>query len=50
MKSKKIRVWMDHSIAYLIQLQTVLFEIQTIESEFIEDKRTALVKKHRIIN
>jgi hypothetical protein len=26
------------------------FEIKTIESEFIEDKRTALVKKHRIIN
>jgi hypothetical protein len=30
---------MDHSIAYLMEFTNSPFEIQTIESEFIEDKK-----------
>jgi hypothetical protein len=36
---KKLGVWMDHSIAYLMEFTNSPFEIQTIESEFIEGKK-----------
>jgi hypothetical protein len=42
MKSKKIRVWMDHSIAYLMEFTNSPLKFKTIESEFIEDKKNCL--------
>jgi stalled ribosome rescue protein Dom34 len=36
---KKLGIWMDHSIAYLMEFSTGAFEIKTIESEFKEQKK-----------
>lgn len=36
---KKLGIWMDHSIAYLMEFTASAFEIKTIESKFIEQKR-----------
>jgi hypothetical protein len=36
---KKLGVWMDHSIAYLMEFTSNPFEIKTIKSEFIESKK-----------
>ena len=36
---KKLGIWMDHSIAYLMEFTTSAFEIKTIESEFKEQKK-----------
>jgi hypothetical protein len=33
--TKKLGIWMDHSIAYLMELTSNPFEIKTIESKFI---------------
>jgi hypothetical protein len=35
---KKLGVWMDHSIAYLMEFTNNPFEIKTIESQFSRDK------------
>lgn len=36
---KKLGVWMDHSIAYLMEFTNNPFEIKTIESQLIRDKK-----------
>lgn len=36
---KKLGVWMDHSIAYLMEFTNNPFEIKTIESELTESKK-----------
>jgi stalled ribosome rescue protein Dom34 len=36
---KKLGIWMDHSIAYLMEFTTSAFEIKTIESEFHKQKK-----------
>ena len=36
----KISVWMDYSVAYLIEFPSVPFEIKTIESNFSEEQKT----------
>lgn len=38
-RAKKLGIWMDHSIAYLIEFTNNPFEIRTIESEFPENKK-----------
>lgn len=35
---KKLGVWMDHSIAYLMEFTNNPFEIKTIKSQFSRDK------------
>ncbi|CAM2946151.1 hypothetical protein [Flavobacterium frigoris] len=42
---KKLGVWMDHSIAYLMEFTNNPFEIKTIESEFIERKKEQSISK-----
>ncbi len=40
MKStKKLGIWMDHSIAYLMEFSSDPFEIKTIESKFTHQKK-----------
>lgn len=34
---KRLGIWMDHSIAYLIEVTNKHFEIKTIESEFTNE-------------
>lgn len=40
----KLGIWMDHSIAHLMEFTSNHFEIETIESEFSENKRTELLE------
>lgn len=37
--TKKLGIWMDHSIAYLMELTSNPFEIQTIESKFTHQQK-----------
>jgi hypothetical protein len=49
--TKKLGVWMDHSIAYLMEFTSNPFEIKTIESNFSnEDKMEALVKSESLMH
>lgn len=48
---KKLGIWMDHSIAYLIAFTSDAFETITIESEFTqEDKAKAFVKSESLMH
>ena len=40
---KKLGIWMDHSIAYLMEFTSSAFEIKTIESKFTEQKKLIAV-------
>ena len=40
----KLGIWMDHSIAHLMEFTSNHFEIETIESKFSETKRTELLE------
>ena len=42
---KKLGVWMDHSIAYLMEFTNNPFEIKTIESELTEDSNQLILSK-----
>jgi len=42
---KKLGIWMDHSIAYLMEFTTSAFEIKTIESRFSERKKLLTLSK-----
>lgn len=42
---KKLGVWMDHSIAYLMEFTNSPFEIKTIEAELTEDANQFIVSK-----
>lgn len=42
---KKLGVWMDHSIAYLMEFTNNPFEIKTIESELTEDNSQLILSK-----
>ncbi|MEZ7498576.1 hypothetical protein QO200_07465 [Flavobacterium sp. Arc3] len=42
---KKLGVWMDHSIAYLMEFTNNPFEIKTIESQFIEGKNELILSQ-----
>jgi len=42
---KKLGIWMDHSIAYLMEFTTSAFEIKTIESRFSEQKKLLTLSK-----
>ncbi|WP_367752643.1 hypothetical protein [Flavobacterium sp. WC2430] len=45
-KTKQLGIWMDHSLAYLMEFTTKPFEIQTIIHEFhLEDKATSKLEK-----
>jgi hypothetical protein len=49
--AKKIGIWMDHTIAYLIEFTSDAFETKTIESEFSkEDKAKALAKSESLMH
>jgi len=48
---RKLGVWMDHSIAHLMELTDKPFEIETIESEFDhEDKEESLTKGESLMH
>ncbi|MBC7845145.1 MAG: hypothetical protein H7Y10_01475 [Flavobacterium sp.] len=48
---KKLGVWMDHSIAYLIEFTSDSFKSITIESEFSrQDKIEALAKSESLMH
>lgn len=40
---KKLGIWMDHSIAYLMEFTASAFEIKTIESKLMEQKKLQTV-------
>ena len=40
----KLGIWMDHSIAHLMEFTSNHFEIETIESKFSETKRAELLE------
>lgn len=42
---KKLGVWMDHSIAYLMEFTNNPFEIKTIESELTENNNQLILSK-----
>jgi stalled ribosome rescue protein Dom34 len=42
---KKLGIWMDHSIAYLMEFTASAFEIKTIESKLMESKKLQTVSK-----
>lgn len=47
--SKKLGIWMDHSIAHIIEFTTMHFEIKTIESNFAnEAKNQSLTKNENL--
>jgi hypothetical protein len=49
--TKKLGVWMDHSIAYLMEFTSNPFEIKTIESNFSnQDKMKALAKSESLMH
>lgn len=43
--TKKLGIWMDHSIAYLMEFTSNPFEIKTIESTFTHQKKMAAFAK-----
>jgi stalled ribosome rescue protein Dom34 len=46
MKTKnKLGIWMDHSIAHLMEFTSNHFEIETIESKFTEKKKVKALTK-----
>jgi ADP-heptose:LPS heptosyltransferase len=45
---KKLGIWMDHSIAHLMEFTDEPFEVKTIESKFQERKRHALPNEEPI--
>jgi len=48
---RRIGIWMDHSIAHLIEFSNAPFEIQTIESTFTqEDKKESLSKSESVMH
>lgn len=48
---KKIGIWMDHSIAHLMEFTTKPFEINTIESKFTHaDKEESLTKSESLMH
>lgn len=48
---RKLGVWMDHSIAHLMELTDKPFEIKTIESEFNhQDKEESLAKGESLMH
>lgn len=49
--SKKLGIWMDHSIAYIIEFTTMHFEIKTIESNFANElKNQSLIKSENLMH
>lgn len=42
---KKIGIWMDHSIAHLMEFSTKPFEVNTIESKFTYADKKAILSK-----
>lgn len=49
--TNQLGLWMDDSVAYLMQFTTKPFEIQTIVSEFlIEEKKSTLFKSKESIS
>lgn len=42
---KKLGIWMDHSIAYLMEFTSSPFEIKTIESKFSVDEKKLKTSK-----
>ena len=44
-KAKKLGIWMDHSIAHIIEFKDQWYELKTIESNFThQDKVESLAK------
>jgi stalled ribosome rescue protein Dom34 len=43
--TKKLGIWMDHSIAHLMEFTTKHFEIETIESTFANQKKKERLAK-----
>ncbi|WP_395050234.1 hypothetical protein [Flavobacterium sp.] len=49
--TKKLGIWMDHSIAYLMEFTSNPFEIKTIESKFTHLKKMeALAKSESLMH
>ncbi len=49
--TKKLGIWMDHSIAYLMEFTSNPFEIKTIESKFTHLKKMdALTKSESLMH
>tara|TARA_R110000868_G_scaffold108031_5_gene295180 strand:+ start:4489 stop:4872 length:384 start_codon:yes stop_codon:yes gene_type:complete len=49
-KVNKLGIWMDHSIAYLMEFTNNPFEIKTIESQFsIDEKELQISKKATVL-
>ena len=42
---KKIGIWMDHSIAHLMEYSTNAFEVKTIESNFTLQEKVSSLQK-----
>lgn len=50
-KIKKIGIWMDHSIAHLMEFSAKPFEVNTIESNFTHaDKEESLTKSESLMH
>ena len=45
--TKKVGVWMDHSIAHLMEFSKHPFEITTIESKFTPEQKIGSAKKRQ---
>ncbi|KIA86195.1 hypothetical protein [Flavobacterium sp. AED] len=49
--TKKLGIWMDHSIAHLMEFTSKHFEIETIESKFTNDvKNKSLAKSEKTMH
>lgn len=49
-RKKKLGIWMDHSIAHLMEFKSNHFEIETIESKFTTAiKKQSLAKNEKIM-
>ncbi|MFV5692140.1 hypothetical protein ACM55K_08965 [Flavobacterium sp. LT1R49] len=49
--TKKLGIWMDHSIAHLMEFTSKHFEIETIESKFTnQDKNKSLAKSDSLMH
>lgn len=50
-KAKKLGIWMDHSIAHIIEFKDQWYELKTIESNFThQDKVESLAKSESIMH
>lgn len=50
-RKKKLGIWMDHSLAHLMEFTSNHFEIETIESKFTTDvKKQSLAKNEKIVH